>query len=276
MFLQISLLLCAVSVWCIPSFTSGPDYTVLNNKVRITFTVSENTDVDVSVINPVTGKVVRHLAAGLLGGTFDPPEPLVKGFAQSIEWDGLDDHGVWVGNQSMDISVRMNVRPVLKHTMRFLKGNEMRYLNTKLIARSPLYFPDTGKFIDLNCYKFYNSYGDMTLLPTVIGMDMSVNDETDEIMLKTDKGAYIAPCGVSWWYAKMAVYDGLTGSLTPKRQINLKPNSGPLAKDSVAVYGPDLSLGEFYYSWDGRYIFYDEPGPWKGSWRFDAKTGLAA
>jgi len=39
------------------------------------------------------GGVVRHLAAGVLGGENPPPAPLKKGLSQSVEWNGKDDFG---------------------------------------------------------------------------------------------------------------------------------------------------------------------------------------
>ncbi len=60
--------------------------------VKIAFEVSTPTDVEVAVLG-ADGKVVRHLAAGVLGGKNPPPEPLKAGFAQEILWDGKDDFG---------------------------------------------------------------------------------------------------------------------------------------------------------------------------------------
>jgi hypothetical protein len=71
--------------------------------VRIEFTVNQARDVEVAIIDgrpSVTstgsgqaGKVVRHLAAGVLGGTVAPPPPLAAGLKQSIAWDRKDDAG---------------------------------------------------------------------------------------------------------------------------------------------------------------------------------------
>ncbi len=62
------------------------------DKAKITFTVSAPTDVEVAVLDSA-GKVVRHLAAGVLGGKNPPPEPLKAGLAQSLLWDWRDDAG---------------------------------------------------------------------------------------------------------------------------------------------------------------------------------------
>ncbi|HXX92155.1 MAG TPA: hypothetical protein VEN81_00890 [Planctomycetota bacterium] len=74
------------------SFTRKPSVSRAGGKAVVSFAVSGSTDVEVAVMDP-KGGVVRHLAAGLLGGVKAPPEPLKAGLSQSLEWDGLDDFG---------------------------------------------------------------------------------------------------------------------------------------------------------------------------------------
>jgi hypothetical protein len=69
-----------------PSTGSGP------GGVKISFTVSAPTDVEVAVLDSA-GKIVRHLAAGVLGAKNPPPGALKPGLAQDLEWDGKDDAG---------------------------------------------------------------------------------------------------------------------------------------------------------------------------------------
>jgi hypothetical protein len=57
---------------------------------KITFALAKAADVEVAIVN-AKGHVVRHLAAGVLGGKNAPPEPLKKGLSQALEWDGNDD-----------------------------------------------------------------------------------------------------------------------------------------------------------------------------------------
>jgi DNA-binding beta-propeller fold protein YncE len=75
-----------------PSFTKKPVAAKAGEKTEISFAVSAPTDVEVAVLS-ADGKVVRHLAAGALGGKNPPPEPLKPGLVQSLEWDGRDDFG---------------------------------------------------------------------------------------------------------------------------------------------------------------------------------------
>ncbi len=59
---------------------------------KVEFSVPGPTDVEVAIVDP-QGEVVRHLAAGVLGGGAPPPAPLRPGLTQSLEWDGRDDLG---------------------------------------------------------------------------------------------------------------------------------------------------------------------------------------
>ena len=77
------------------SFSVAPTVLKVGDGVKITFTVSTTTDVEVAVL-AADNTVVRHLAAGVLGGPKPPPPPLKSGLTQELFWDGKDDHGVEV------------------------------------------------------------------------------------------------------------------------------------------------------------------------------------
>lgn len=73
-------------------FTAKPTASSAGGGVKISFAVSGATDVEVAIIDG-QGRVVRHLAAGVLGGKNPPPPPLKAGLAQELTWDGKDDAG---------------------------------------------------------------------------------------------------------------------------------------------------------------------------------------
>ena len=75
------------------------------DKTSINFTVNANTDVEVTVLN-AKDEPVRHLAAGVLGGTKAPPEPLKVGLTQSLEWDNKDDFGKVASGGPFKVRVR--------------------------------------------------------------------------------------------------------------------------------------------------------------------------
>ena len=73
------------------SFTSKPTAAKDGANVKIAFTVSAPTDVDVCIVD-AQGQVVRHLGAGLLGK--NAPAPFKPdSLAQELVWDGKDDDG---------------------------------------------------------------------------------------------------------------------------------------------------------------------------------------
>jgi NHL repeat len=97
-------------------FASKPRSTGGNGKRTITFSVKSATDVEVAILD-AGGKVVRHLAAGLIGGKKAPPPPLKAGLSQSITWDGKDDYGKVVN--AAKVRVRLGLRPEFSHFVGF-------------------------------------------------------------------------------------------------------------------------------------------------------------
>jgi hypothetical protein len=87
------------------SFTAKPSAVKDGDKLKISFAVAAPTDVEVAVLG-ADGKVVRHLAAGVLGAPKPPPEPLKAGLAQSLEWDGRDDFGKPAKGEPWKVRVR--------------------------------------------------------------------------------------------------------------------------------------------------------------------------
>ena len=73
------------------TFATKPAATSAGDQVKISFAASAATDVEVAIVG-ADGRVVRHLAAGMLGK--NAPEPLQKdSLAQELLWDGKDDAG---------------------------------------------------------------------------------------------------------------------------------------------------------------------------------------
>jgi hypothetical protein len=89
----------------IASRINGPSTGSGQGKVRITFTVSAPTDVEVAILD-AKDKVVRHLAAGVLGGKNPPPPPLKPGLSQNIVWDGKGDWNLPIGKGPFKVRVR--------------------------------------------------------------------------------------------------------------------------------------------------------------------------
>jgi DNA-binding beta-propeller fold protein YncE len=87
------------------SFSAKPAAAKDGDKVKISFTLSAPADVEVAVLG-ADGKVVRSLAAGVLGGPKPPPEPLKPGLAQELVWDGKGDWNLPAGAGPFKVRVR--------------------------------------------------------------------------------------------------------------------------------------------------------------------------
>ena len=94
------------------AFTRAPGATRAGGGLLVEFALSRGADVEVSVLD-AKGKVVRRLAAGVLGAAAAPPAPLQAGLAQKLPWDGRDDYGQAVNDPagcSMRVRAGMGVR----------------------------------------------------------------------------------------------------------------------------------------------------------------------
>jgi hypothetical protein len=73
-------------------------------------------DVEVGIVSKATGKVINHLAAGVLGGKYAPPAPFKEGLAQSLLWDGKDDQGNAVDVDGCTVRLRLGLKPTFAWT----------------------------------------------------------------------------------------------------------------------------------------------------------------
>ncbi len=115
-------------------FSSGPSVTQTDNSLTVSFTVSRSTDVEISVLN-ADGKVIRRLAAGVLGGKNPPPPPLKSGLSQRIVWDGKNDEG----KVARKGPVRFRVRAGMKVKLgRMIGGSPYTGSITTMPYRAPV------------------------------------------------------------------------------------------------------------------------------------------
>jgi hypothetical protein len=102
------------------TFAQAPQVQQRDGKIAIAFTVTAPTDVEVGVLDG-GGKVVRHLAAGVLGGKNPPPAPLVGGLAQDVVWDGKDDCGRQATAAKIRIRAGMKAGQIQSHVLPNMK-----------------------------------------------------------------------------------------------------------------------------------------------------------
>jgi DNA-binding beta-propeller fold protein YncE len=92
-----------------PTFVKKPVAARSGDQTKIEFTVDRAIDVAVS-IEDVKGKILRHLAGGVLGK--NAPEPLKSdALAQSLTWDGKDDTGKPAGAGPFQVRVQLGMQP---------------------------------------------------------------------------------------------------------------------------------------------------------------------
>ena len=103
--LAVALLLAGTANGAEVAFTAKPKITAAQGSAAIEFAVSRPTDVEVAVLD-AGGQVVRHLAAGVLGGPKPPPPPLRAGLSQAVAWDGQDDASQPLGHGRFSARVR--------------------------------------------------------------------------------------------------------------------------------------------------------------------------
>jgi DNA-binding beta-propeller fold protein YncE len=96
----------------VAAFAVQPSTIRDGGNVKISFTVSTATDVEVAILD-ASGKVVRHLAAGLLGA--NAPAPFQKdSLKQELTWDGKDDLSSPVPQGPCRVRVRLGLRAGLE------------------------------------------------------------------------------------------------------------------------------------------------------------------
>ncbi len=99
------------------SFTQKPSVKLVSkDRYEITFAVKGNCDVTVGIVDK-GGKVVRHLASGVLGA--NAPEPFQKNsLSQKLIWNGKDDLDYYPKNpDDLKVRVSLGLKPVFDRNL---------------------------------------------------------------------------------------------------------------------------------------------------------------
>jgi DNA-binding beta-propeller fold protein YncE len=126
---RLAWVLLAAAIWVSSAFgaevglSAKPRVERAGAAVKIGFALSQAADVEVAVLNE-RDQVVRHLAAGVLGGANPPPAPLQPGLTQELTWDNLDDFGRPVAG-----AVRVRVRAGMSVAFEAFVGDSPYALN---------------------------------------------------------------------------------------------------------------------------------------------------
>ncbi|MEX1095926.1 MAG: SMP-30/gluconolactonase/LRE family protein [Planctomycetales bacterium] len=97
-------------------FAERPRVEMDGDRVTVRFASKGNCDVTV-VVEDGAGRIVRHLASGVLGP--NAPEPLqANSLAQTLVWDGKDDQGRYVDDKAAcTVRVSLGLKPQFERTL---------------------------------------------------------------------------------------------------------------------------------------------------------------
>ncbi|KKK46951.1 hypothetical protein LCGC14_3160110, partial [marine sediment metagenome] len=113
-------------------FAARPSITRRGDRVTISFATKGYCDATVAVEN-AQGKIVRHLASGLLGP--NAPQPFRKNSKkQTIIWDGKDDGGKHLDQKdTLTVRVSLGLQPRFEKTL-FWSPHKRQSWNTPIIS----------------------------------------------------------------------------------------------------------------------------------------------
>ncbi|HLX63653.1 MAG TPA: hypothetical protein VKX17_20450 [Planctomycetota bacterium] len=129
-------------------FTQKPVIVRHGDRVEISFASKSFCDATVAIEN-AAGKIVRHLASGVLGA--NAPAPLQKdSLAQTLIWDGKDDQDRYIDDKdSITVRVSLGLRPQFERVL-FWEPKKRYSEETPLMVAAPegVYVYDGGGALD--------------------------------------------------------------------------------------------------------------------------------
>ncbi|MBM4039889.1 MAG: hypothetical protein FJ290_15400, partial [Planctomycetes bacterium] len=269
-----------------PTFTTAPKASKQAEGALVSFAVSAATDVEVAILD-AKGKMVRHLAAGVLGAENPPTPPLKPGLAQSVVWDGKDD----VGEAAKGGPFRARVRAGMSVKFGRLIGGSPY---TGMVDQMPYRAPVNGLAVDAegNLYvkmqSSIGSHGNSGLWPwhvrkfdktgkylvTILPYPPSTEPARASgfRLLDTGDGAF-TPANENSLYPVLYVFgsevvnrlvDGCLAFVhSERRQLNFFKLDGSNALRTVAMWPPEAKLNcprwldiQVAFSPDGRTAYY--------------------
>lgn len=115
-------------------FTKKPEIKDEKNITTISFAVKDFCDVTIAIEN-LEGKILRHLASGVLGE--NAPEPFKKSsLEQAIVWDNKDDSGKYLDNK-LDLKIRVSLGLQAEYEKDLYYSPYKRISSMPVLASSP-------------------------------------------------------------------------------------------------------------------------------------------
>jgi RNA polymerase sigma factor (sigma-70 family) len=240
-------------------FTQKPTVTKQGDKVIIAFASKGKCDATVAIVGP-DGKIVRHLASGVLGK--NAPWPFKQdSLAQSLEWDGRDDFGK-PAPAGCKVKVALGFKATFERNIGW-DPNSLRPVQSIVVGK------DGGAYvIAAGEVKVFDRDGKYlrTLLPFPGGADLSGGFPSvktvwgDSIMLAgwfgpyDTLGGHLGTCALTLDEKQLLIYwsDGYQRA----QLLKLDTKTGGLPPGSVVNLGSNYESRQKVGLWDGH----DGPG----------------
>ncbi len=118
-------------------FAEKPSVTRAGDKVTIEFVSKGWCDVTVAIEEAAGGKIVRHLASGVLGE--NAPQPFLwNSKKQTLVWDGKDDQGRYVDDtDAITVRVSLGLKPQFERTLFWCPQKRVGVGSRPIIACAP-------------------------------------------------------------------------------------------------------------------------------------------
>jgi hypothetical protein len=267
-------------------FANPPRVSRVDGKIEIAFTLMKSTDVEIAILD-AKDNVVRHLAAGVLGGRHAPPAPLEAGLAQRVIWDGNNDTGKPAVGGPFNVRVRAGTSVKFGRT---IGGSP----TTGSVVSMPYRAPVNGLAVDAegNLYvkmmSTVGSHGNSGMWPWhVRKFDRDGNyvqsilpyppstaaDNATGVELLSPPGGGFTPANQNSLYPIFAVFGNeivsrLSGGRmvfvhSERRELNFFSLDGSNAVQTITMWPDDAKLNcprwldiQTALSPDGRYAYY--------------------
>lgn len=248
----IILALLSARLFSTPTFTQAPVVTVNGPSLTISFTASEATDAEVAILDSL-GRVVSHLAAGVIGDGVQSPAPLQSGLGQSLVWDGRNDDDE-PASGPFTVRVRLGVLPEFdtSFSTRNIFPSNYRFYDGAL-SQTSTYQDSAGVLL---------TYGQGYIAPLYFqsqGIMLGASNSASDLLVHQQNLSN----------ATVFKVDSRTGA-----RLATLPQTAEGFPAATASY---TGIGEPVYSWDGRYYYYHDaisvyrfdlqgnPAPWPGT-----------
>ena len=211
-------------------FAKKPAITRDGDTVTIRFTSKAYCDATVAV-EDADGKIIRHLASGVLGPTAPPPFKK-NSKEQVLVWDGKDDQSVYVDDKdALTVRVSLGLRPQFERTLLWSPHKQRGSLPMFAAAPEGVYVYDAGGVDYLRLFDHDGNY-----LRTVYPFPAA--------KVKEVKGVrwYRFPQGYSW-PLKESLYQQTLLTSGVNDHIHDRLGRTGAAAMGIAVRGKRIALG---------------------------------